>query len=167
MKAKGIDEYLDAAKVIKNKYPHFHFHVIGSLEEDYESKLNEFEKKGIIKYHGPVDNVQPYYEMCHAIINPTQYPEGMSNVLLEAAATGRPLISSDIVGSKEALLDGVSGFLILQDDNNDILNKILSFISLSKDDKIKMGFESRKWIEKNFNRNSVVNKYLETINKHF
>jgi galacturonosyltransferase len=162
MKAKGIDEYLDIAKVIKNKYPHTYFHVIGSLEENYESKINEFEKKGIIKYHGPVDNVQPYYEMCHAIIHPSHH-EGLSNVLLEAGATGRPIIASDIPGCKETIIDGVSGFKFDLENQDSSLKKVIDFIKIIQKEKKIIGLASYEHIKKNFNREDIINKYLYEI----
>jgi galacturonosyltransferase len=162
MKAKGIDEYLDAAKVIKNKYSHTYFHVIGSLEEDYESKLNEFEKNGIIQYHGPVDNVQPFYEMCHAIIHQSHH-EGLSNVLLEAGATGRPIIASDIPGCKETFVDGVSGLSLKRTDSNTLLEKLTYFIEISHEKKRNMGLASYEYVRRNFNRDDVIKAYLKEI----
>ena len=109
MKAKGINELLEAAKQVKGKYPHIQFELIGGKEEDYTSLLQQYENRNIIKYHGRQKDVHMFIKNSHAIINPS-YHEGMSNVLLESASTGRPVLASNIPGCKETFDEGVSGF---------------------------------------------------------
>lgn len=165
MKQKGIEQYLEAAEFIRNKYPNTRFHVLGFCEEEYEEKLYSFQERGIINYHGMQSDVREYYKISHCTIHPTYYPEGMSNVLLESAACGRPIITTNRSGCREIVEDGVNGFLIEQQNTQDLIEKIEKFISLSYEEKKLMGLASRKKVEGEFNRDIVVKAYMEEINK--
>ena len=162
MKEKGIEEYLEAAEYITLKYPNIKFHICGSFEESYREIILENESKGIIKYHGMVKNISKILKNIHCVIHPS-YHEGMSNVLLEAAASGRPVIASDIPGCKETLDDGQTGFSFPKKDTKKLIQTIEKFISLKNDEKKKMGIEGRKKMEKEFKRERVIEKYLEEI----
>lgn len=163
MKEKGIDQYLEAAEYIRNKYPNTVFHILGHCDEDYLDKLNEMQKKGIIKYHGRQEDVREFHKISHCTIHPTYYPEGMSNVLLEAAACGRPIITTNRAGCREIVDDRVNGYIVEQRNSEDLINKIEKFLSLSNIEKREMGLKGRKKIEKEFDRNIVVNAYIEQI----
>lgn len=162
-KDKGIDEYLDAAYHIKQKYPATQFHVLGFCEDNYEEKLSMFEKMGIIKYHHWVGDIIRFYEIAHCIIHPTYYPEGMSNVLLESAACGRPSIATDRTGCREVIDDGINGYLVKPKDLEDLINKIELFLTLKKENRKKMGLAGRIKVERNFNRDTVIASYVEQI----
>ncbi|MDE7341038.1 MAG: glycosyltransferase family 4 protein [Lachnospiraceae bacterium] len=166
MKAKGIEEFLEAA--VKMKAMHnekVEFHVCGICEEEYEGMMNQYQKKGIIVYHGFVYNIKEYYQKAHCIIMPSYYPEGMSNVLLEAAAAGRPIITTDRVGCREAVENGKTGYLIRERDSTDLFHKMNKFLSLSYQEKKNMGLMGRDRIEKKFDRKVVVDAYMECIRK--
>ena len=121
MKEKGIDQYLEAAKRLKEKYQNVEFHVCGFCEEEYEGKLDEYSAKGIVLYHGMIRNVAGFMSEMHCIIHPTYYPEGLSNVLLEASATGRPIITTDRSGCREVVDDGVNGFVVQQKNSEELV----------------------------------------------
>jgi galacturonosyltransferase len=163
MKDKGIEQYLDAARAIKNKYPNTEFHICGYLEEDYKDIIDEKSGVGEVIYHGLVDDIKAYDEMSHCVVLPSFYPEGISNSLLEGAAYARPLITTDHVGCKEAVIDGVSGYIVRQRDSNDLIEKMVRFIELPYDDKVKMGIAGRKFVEENFDRNIVVDAYMKEL----
>ncbi|MDK0613776.1 glycosyltransferase family 4 protein [Clostridium perfringens] len=162
MKEKGIDELFDAIKFIKNKYPNTCFDILGGLEESYKEKIDELENMNLIKYYGRVDDVKPYIKRSHCILLPS-YHEGMSNTLLEGAAMGRALITSNIHGCKEAVIDGKSGFLHNIKDVKDLVDKIEKFIYLSNEEKIAFGKESRRIVEKKFDKKKVVEHTIEKI----
>lgn len=164
MKEKGIDEYLQAAKVIKNRYPNSEFHIIGFCEENYEPRLQQLQQHNIIKLHGLQDDVHSYIKFCHAVVLPSHH-EGMSNVLLEAAATGRPVVASDIPGCREIFDEGISGYRFEVKSVDDLLQKIYEFIQLSYETKKRMGKAGRKKVENEFDRQIVVNAYVEEIYK--
>jgi len=163
MKEKGIDQYLDAAKYIREKYPQTIFHVLGFCEQDYESKLNEMHEKGIIQYHGMQSDVRKFHEISHCTIHPTYYPEGMSNVLLEAAACGRPIITTDRSGCKEIIDKDINGYIVEQENSQDLILKIQKFLILDNKTKKKMGIKGRIKMEKEFDRQFVVSAYIEEI----
>lgn len=165
MKEKGIDQYLEAAEFIKSKYPFTKFHVLGFCEEDYEKKLQELHDKGIIHYHGMQSDVRGFHKISHCTIHPTYYPEGMSNVLLESAASGRPVITTNRSGCKEIVDEGISGYIVEQQNSQDLIEKIEKFIALSYGDKMKMGLAGRKKIEDEFDRQLVVDAYIEEVQK--
>lgn len=164
MKEKGINQYLEAAKSIKEKYPNTEFHVCGFCEDDYEQILKDYDEKGIIIYHGMIRDVSNFLEDIHCVVHPTYYPEGISNVLLEASATGRPIITTNRSGCREVVDDGITGYMISQKNTHELTEAIDKFMNLSYEQKKKMGLAARKKVEKEFDRNIVVNKYLEEIN---
>ncbi|MGF3213657.1 glycosyltransferase family 4 protein [Facklamia sp. P12945] len=160
MKEKGIDLYLEAAEVIKKKYPKTTFHIIGFCEESYENKLEEYQNRGIIQYHGMQNDIREYLKKTHCTIHPTYYPEGMSNVLLESAASGRPVIATDRSGCREIVDDGITGYLIEPENGQDLIEKIKKFINLSYEEQKSMGLAGRTKVEKEFDRNIVINNYI-------
>ncbi|NMA64613.1 MAG: glycosyltransferase family 4 protein [Clostridiaceae bacterium] len=163
MKEKGIDQYLDAAKYIKFKYPKTEFHILGFCEEEYEDKLKEMHEEGIIKYHGMQTDVREFHKIAHCTVHPTYYPEGMSNVLLESAASGRPIITTNRSGCKEIIDDEVNGLVVEQQNSQDLILKIEQFLSLGYEEKKKMGLAGRKKVEKEFDRQLVVDAYMEEV----
>ncbi|WP_010276828.1 glycosyltransferase family 4 protein [Paenibacillus senegalensis] len=165
MKEKGIDQYLEAAEYITSKYSNTVFHVVGFCEETYEEKLIEMQESGTIRYHGMQKSVLDFYRMSHCIVHPTYYPEGMSNVLLEGASCGRPIITTDRAGCREIVDDGVNGYVVEQENSGDLIEKIKMFLELSYEKKKQMGLAGRRKVEKEFNRDIVVKEYLNQIKK--
>lgn len=165
MKEKGIEQYLKAAQYIVKKYPNVKFHICGFCEDNYEELLRKYQDRGIIIYHGMVNDVRKLLKKTHCTIHPTFYPEGLSNVLLESAASGRPIITTDRSGTRETVDDGITGYLIKEKDVTDLIKRIEGFIELSFEDKMKMGIKGREKIEKKFDRQIVVNKYINELNK--
>ena len=163
MKAKGIEQFFDAAHAIKQKYPNVELHICGFCEEDYKQILDEKIKSGEIIYHGLVDNVLEHIESSHCIVLPSFHPEGISNVLLEAAACARPIITTDHVGCKEVVSDGKTGYIVKQKDSDDLIEKMIKFIETPHSLKNQMGCEGRKKVEAEFDRQIVVNNYVNVI----
>lgn len=163
MKEKGIDQYLEMAEHIKKKYPNTVFHVLGFCEEEYEIKLKQLEEKGIIKYHRLQDDIIPFIQNSHCTVHPTYYPEGMSNVLLESSASGRPIITTNRSGCREIIEDNKNGYIVREKDSKDLIDKVEKFIKLSNEEKRKMGLYGRKKMEKEFDRNIVIDAYINEI----
>src|SRR5690625_3971193 len=165
MKEKGIEQYLKVAEYIKKKYPDTEFHICGFCEEAYEGKLKKYEEKGISIYHGMVRNIVDILKEIHCTIHPTYYPEGMSNVLLESAACGRPIITTNRSGCRETVDEGINGYLIEQQNIEELLLKTEKFINLKHKTKKMMGIQGRKKVKKYFDRQVIVGAYIEQINK--
>lgn len=165
MQEKGIDLYIETAKYIKSKYKNTKFHVIGYCEQDYEQKLEDLQNQGVIIYHGKQDDMIPFYKMSCCTIHPTYYPEGMSNVLLESAASGRPVITADKPGCREIVDDGVTGFIVKPQDIETLKIAVEKFINMPYEEKVNMGLEGKRKVEKEFDRNIVIKSYLKEIEK--
>lgn len=163
MKEKGIDQYLEAAKYIRKKYSQTRFHVCGFCEENYKDILKQLNDDGTIIYHGQVDNMTKIYRIAACVVHPTYYSEGLSNVLLEGAASGRPIITTNRSGCKEVVDDGVNGFLIREKDTNDLIDKIENFLSISIENRKMMGVAGRKKVQKYFDRKIVCDKYIGNL----
>lgn len=166
MKEKGIDQYLEAAKYIRNKYPQTRFHVCGFCEdEDYSAILEDYQKREIIIYHGFVQDIKSLHKISSCTVHPTYYPEGMSNVLLESCACGRPVIATDRSGCREIVDDGINGFIVQEKNSKDLIKKIEQFLSLTIEERRQMGLAGRLKVEKQFNREEVVRKYMKEVSR--
>lgn len=165
MKEKGADQFLEAAEYVHNKYPNTTFHVCGNCEQAYEKRLKRLQESGVITYHGRIDDIKGMHAISSCTVHPTYYPEGMSNVLLESCACGRPIITTDRPGCREIVDDGVNGFVVKAKDTLDLIEKIEAFLHLSWEERKQMGLAGRSKVERFFDRNVVVRKYLDEIEK--
>lgn len=161
MKEKGIDQYLAAAELIKKKYPHTIFHVCGFCEGDYNEILNKYMNKGIIEYHGMVEDIREILKYTHCTIHPSYYPEGISNVLLESSACGRPIITTDRSGCREVVNE--NGYLIKEKDIDSLVRAIEDFLKLDMNERERMGKKGRKFVSDNFDRKIVIDEYIKKI----
>lgn len=162
MKAKGIENYLESSKYISQKYNNIVFHVIGKMEEDYKEKILAYVSKGFIKYHGKIDDIRKFLKFSHATIQPS-YHEGLSNVILESASSGRPVIASNISGCKEAVEDNKTGLLFSLKNQQSLNETIEKFIKIPKNKKIQMGINGRNKMINEFNRENIVKIYYDLI----
>ena len=165
---KGVDDYIKAARQIKQKYPNTEFNMIGFIEPTeayYKSDLEELTEQGIVNYRGSQKDVRPWILRAHAIIHPSTYGEGMSNVLLENASSGRFLITTDNPGCQETVLDGESGYIYHGGDVDALVKTIEKFLSLDNETRKAMGVRGRKHVEENFSREIVIEVYKKEIEK--
>ena len=164
MKLKGIDEYLECAKEIKSKYPNTEFLIAGwNEEEEYKQIVSEYQEKGYVNYIGFRKDIADWVAKCHCTVLPSHGGEGVPNVLLESAAAGRVCIGSKINGTMDVIDDGVTGYLFNTGDASDLASKVEKFISLSTDERAKMGLAGRAKVEKEFDRQIVIQKYFDEI----
>jgi galacturonosyltransferase len=171
MKDKGIDEYLEVADTISTIYKNVEFRLVGEYEETemehYEPLIKKLEAQGVIRYYGHIDNVHDVMADSHIILHPS-YHEGLSNVLLEAAACGRPVLAGNINGCRETFLEGVSGMSFEIKSAKAIERAIEKILTLSEDERRAMGIAGRRLIEEKFDRNIVLRAYkdeLETLKR--
>ncbi len=163
MKEKGIEQYLDAAEAIHAGHPETRFHLYGSGGDSYKARIEALEKKGAVVFHGYAKDVLAVHRGSCCTVHPTYYPEGMSNVLLESCACGRPIITTDRAGCREIVDDGVNGFVVRQRDSADLIEKLERFLTLSREERQGMGLAGRAKVEREFDRRIVVGKYLEEL----
>lgn len=168
MKDKGIEELLEAAKQIGQKHENVSFKIAGEYEEEtrnlYEPKIKQLESEGVLHYLGHIDDVHGEMAKSHVIVHPS-YHEGLSNVLLEAAACGRPVLASDVYGCRETLLPGISGITFKPRDPKALENAMDTILSYSGEERAGMGSQGRAHVEAVFDRNIVIRAYLEEIRK--
>lgn len=168
MKDKGIEEYLEAAQVMKKKDKHLKFYLVGEYEEEtrqlYEPQIEKLAKEKIIKYYGHIDNVEEVMARSHVIVHPS-YHEGLSNVLLEAAACGRPVLASDVSGCVETFVDGESGFAFAGKSTDALVAAMEKILALSNEERRQMGIAGRAWVEKNFDRTIIIQTYQNELKK--
>jgi len=163
MKEKGIDQYLETAEFIRKKYGNTRFHICGFCEEAYEERLEQLQKDGIITYHGMVSDVREILKITHCTVHPTYYPEGMSNVLLESSASGRPVITTARSGCREIVDENVNGYIVPEKNSKELINAVERFISLPSEEKRLMGLAGRRKVEKEFSREIVVEAYIKEV----
>ncbi len=159
---KGVDDYIAAAKIIKKEYPNTEFNMIGFIEpteNHYEKELEELSKEGIVQYRGSQKDVKPYIRRAHAIIHPSTYGEGMSNVLLENASSGRPIITTNNPGCQETVINGENGYIYQGGNVDKLVDNIKKFLELDNLERKVMGSKGRKHVENNFSRSIVVREY--------
>ncbi len=167
MREKGVDDYIECARIIKEKYPNTEFNMCGFIEPTeahYQEDFKELEEKEIVYYRGSQKDVRPYIARAHAIIHPSTYGEGMSNVLLENASSARPAITTDNSGCRETVLDGVSGYIYHGGNVDKLVETVEKFLAMSNEERKAMGLAGRKHVEENFSREIVVSEYLNQIN---
>ncbi len=163
---KGVDDFIAAAKIIKRKYPNTEFNMLGFIEpteSHYEAELEELGKLDIVHYRGSQKDVKPWIRRAHAIIHPSTYGEGMSNVLLENASSGRPIITTNNPGCQETVDNGVSGFIYSGGDVDALVRAIEQFVAMENEKRMQMGLKGRQKVEKEFSREVVIKAYLEKI----
>ena len=166
---KGYSEYLDAARIIKRKYPDVHFELLGPL--DYDSPMgvpkDVFErdqKEGIVKYLGVVPAVNDIVSKENVVmVVPSKYGEGLNRSLMEACAIGRPIITTDIHGCRETVEDGANGYLVGKGDVQSLVSAIERFIQLSEQQKRAMARRSHEIAEDRFDIKKVIKIYDELL----
>ena len=164
MRDKGTDEVLAAAWEIRKKYPYVTFQLIGPYDGPYQEKVEAAVKDGVMQQLGEQSDVHSFIKNSHATVH-ASYHEGMSNVLLESAAAGRPVIATDVPGCRETFDDGVSGLSCKAKDVESLVAAIETFIELPYDAKVQMGLAGRKKMEQEFDRSIVIEKYMQELDK--
>lgn len=164
-KDKGFDEFFTMADALLPKYKNIRFHVVGWIEEDhYRAILERYEDEPRMIYHGETTQQQVHdiLHSCHCLIHPS-YHEGMANVLMEAAAAGRPALVSDIHGCKEGVDHGESGFTFKVRDAESLKQCVELYLQQGEEEHRLMGKKARKKMETEFDREIVIQKYMEQL----
>lgn len=161
MQEKGINELLKAMNRLNNERAHCILDILGDYEEDFSTIIKEYEKCGWLFYHGHIEDVRPFIERCHCFVLPSWH-EGMANTNLECAAMGRPIITSNIHGCKEAVIENVSGYLCEKQNEDSLYQMMKKFMTLSYDERKAMGIAGREHMVEMFDKRKVIE---ETINK--
>ena len=160
MKERGILEFIEAAKVLHSDK--VFFDIMGYCDEDYQDMLDGLEKEGVLRQIGFHTEVHPYLAAASAIVV-ASFHEGMSNALIEGAATGRPVIASNISGCLEAFEDGRTGFGFTPGHAEELIGAMRKFLALSAGERAEMGRRGREKMEREFDRKLVTRAYMDEV----
>ena len=161
MKEKGIDLFLAAARKFASE--NVVFDICGACDDGNDKGILDNEK--CVTYHGEQKDMTPFYRECSCFLYPSYYPEGMSNVLLEAAASGRPVIAADRAGCRETLDNGITGFLVPVNDEKAVIKATEKILQMSGEERKAMGLRGSEKIRREFDRKLVVQAYWEEITR--
>ncbi|MGN0976030.1 MAG: glycosyltransferase family 4 protein, partial [Gemmiger sp.] len=163
MREKGVDELFAAAQLLREKYgAGVVLDLVGFFEDEYSETVQQLVRDGVVVFHGFQADPRPFYARAHCVVLPS-YHEGMSNVLLEAAATGRALITSDIPGCREAVEPNVSGYLCRPKNTVSLLEQMDRFMQLTSEQRAAMGAAGRRKMSASFDKYAVVQQTLDNV----
>lgn len=164
---KGIHDYIRAAKIVKSKYPNIKFTVLGAIDKSAfgslkEEELQDLIQTNIIEYPGYVNNVADWIEQASVFVLPSYYREGVPRSTQEAMAMGRPVITTDVPGCRETVVDGVNGFLVPKWDPEALAEKMIYFIEHPEQIQV-MGAESYKIAVEKFDAEKVNQRLVNIL----
>ena len=164
MKEKGMDELFAAMRRLRETHGvGVVLDIVGFYDDAYyEAQVEQLVAEGIAVYHGFQSDPLPYYAAADCVVLPS-YHEGMSNVLLEAAATGRPVITSDIPGCREAVDEGTTGFLCKVRDTDSLYAQMARMAAVSVSDRRAMGQAAHEKMVQEFDKHRVVEKTVSAL----
>lgn len=164
MKEKGIDELFAAMRKLVAEGYSCSLDVVGMYEEDYKDTIAQGEAQGWLHYHGYQKDVRPFIANCHCFVLPSWH-EGMANTNLECAASGRPIITTNISGCKESVEDKVNGFLVSKNSPEELFDVMGSFCILDYETRKRMGLHGRQKMVEQFDKRAVVNATIGALPK--
>ena len=165
---KGVGEYVEAAKIIKPKYPPVEFQLLGFLDVINKSaiskeQMQEWVDEGLVNYLGVSDNVKEEIVKADCIVLPSFYREGTPRILLESASMAKPIITTDNVGCRDVVDDGVNGYLCEVRNTQDLADKMEMMLNLSENERKLMGEAGRVKMINEFDEGIVIGKYMEAL----
>lgn len=170
LRAKGVEDFVTAAREVKSRHPQTRFVLLGShdaSDPEYidSSLLARAVEDRIVEHLGHVDDIRPFIASADCVVLPSYYREGVPRSLLEAASMGKPLIAADSVGTREPVQDGENGFLCCPHNPVDLAAKMEAMIMMPPDRRADMGASSRRFIVERFDERSVIATYVEAIER--
>ena len=167
LRDKGVGEFVEAAHILKRRGINADFCLLGFLDVQNPTAISRgtmdaWVAEGVVHYLGVTDSVQEEIAQAHCVVLPS-YREGTPRTLLEAAAMARPIVTTNAVGCREVVEDGVNGYLCRVQDANDLAEKMAMVIALAPEARETMGRRGREKMEREFNEKIVIEKYLEAI----
>ena len=170
IKEKGINEFVRAASTVKQKYPKIIFETVGYFDKHNKSSveiefLNKYSNNNIIKILEPSDDIRRYIEESDCIVVPS-YREGMPKSLLESSAIGRPMITTDVPGCNELVIDGYNGHICLPRNSKSLSETIVKHIKLSYQKRYSISQNAFDKVKRHYNEKIVINKLISILEKN-
>lgn len=168
LREKGVAEYVEAVRILRDRGVDCEARLLGFIDSTNSSAVRSeeialWQSEGLITYLGESDDVRPIIAGADAVVLPSYYPEGTPRSLLEAAAMGRAIITTDTPGCRDVVLNGVSGFLVPARDPVALANAMEGFVSLSAEERSAMGLASRQLVEARYDERIVIDAYLSAL----
>jgi glycosyltransferase involved in cell wall biosynthesis len=167
--AKGIGEFVEAARSVRARHPAVRFQLLGAIGDGPAAvpreTIENWAREGVVDYLGTTDDVPACLAAADCVVLPSYYREGVPRSLLEAAAMAKPLITADSIGCRDAVDDGVSGFLCRPRDIGDLAAQMERFLALSPAERAVMGAAGRARMEREFDEKIVIARYLGIIDR--
>lgn len=165
---KGVGDYVESARLLRRRGIVAEFCILGFLDVQNPTaisreQMDEWVSEGIVRYLGVSDNVQDEIAQADCVVLPTFYREGTPKTLLEAAAMGRPIITTDSAGCRDVVNDGISGYLCKPRNPYDLAEKMELIVTMSSADRAAMGSYGRAKISREFDEKIVIDRYLSAI----
>ncbi len=162
MREKGIEELLEATRKLVNGDVKIELHILGYMEENYSNLIYKYQEEGWLFYHGVVKDVRPYIKNTHCFVLPSWH-EGMANTNLECAASGRPLITTNIPGCREAVIENKTGLLCKPRDPESLYNAMYKMINIPENDRKYMGELGRKHMKDVFDKRKIIDETITLL----
>jgi glycosyltransferase involved in cell wall biosynthesis len=168
LRDKGIAEYAQAARLLHQSGCDIEFRLLGFFDHDnpgaiQPAEIETWEAQGLLRHLGSADDVRPHLAAVDAVALPSYYREGLPRTLLEAASMGKPIVTTDSVGCREAVVDGVTGLLCRPRDPVDLARKLRQLVELPPDELAAMGRRARERAVRDFDEHIVVDRYIDAI----
>lgn len=168
LKEKGIFEFLSAARKVKEKYSQTQFFVLGQIDKQNPTAMSEeilqtYIDDEVIIYPGYVTNVQEYIVKSNIFVLPS-YREGVPKSTQEAMAMGKVILTTDVPGCKETVVDGLNGFIVPVFSTHELAEKMIYLIE-NKSELVQMGYNSRKIAENKFNVRDINKKIISILDE--
>ena len=166
LKEKGIHDFIAAAQIVKEKFPQTTFTVLGGIDEANlgaltQGELTQYIDQNVIDYPGHVENIAEWIKQSHVFVLPS-YREGVPRSTQEAMAIGRPVITTDVPGCRDTVIDGVNGFLVPKWNPQALAEKMIYFIEHPEQVRM-MGDQSHKIAIEKFDAEKVNQRLLEIL----
>ena len=169
LKDKGVQEFAEAACLLKSSYPWAEFALLGFKDSQNPNAVSEeqlalWNEKGCVTYWGSSADVREHLALADCVVLPS-YREGTPRTLLEAAAMGRPLVATDVPGCREVVMHGINGLLCRPRDSQDLADQMQAILQMPAEQLAQMGQASRQFVEERFDEQRVIDAYLQVVDE--
>ena len=166
--AKGVGEFVEAARQLRKEGVAAEFQLMGFVSPRGPTavpceQIEAWHREGIVSYLGEMEDVRPAIRGADCVVLPSYYREGVPRSLLEAASMGKPVITTETVGCRDAVDDGVTGLLCRPRDANDLAEKMSIFLAMPVSERLGLGRRGREKMIREFDEHIVTGQYLQTL----
>ena len=164
---KGVQEFIDAASIVKEQCPSARFQILGFADVDNRTAvpratLEGWKDDGLVEYLGAADDVRPFIRAANCVVLPS-YREGLPRSLLEASAMARPIVATDVPGTRDVVEHGITGLLCEVRSARSLAKAMLAMIARTDEERSEMGKAGRRRVERHFDIEAVTRRYLQAV----